>query len=274
MSINGKTKLCCIIGNPVKHSLSPQMHNAGYKHLGLNFVYVAFRVVDVKTAIYGLKALGTRGIVVTVPYKIEVMKYIDELDEAARAIGAVNTIVNDKGILKATNTDWVGGLKTLEKVASVKGKKVAVLGAGGAARALVYGLKNHGALITVHNRTIEKAQLLVNDFDLVQAFPIQNKSEIINADIIVNTTSVGMEPKQDESPIPIDFIDSHHIVFDIVYTPKKTRLLTLAESKSATIVYGDKMVLYGAVPQFELFTGVKAPFVAMEKALVDAERSS
>lgn len=273
MSINGKTKLCCIIGNPVEHSLSPQMHNAGYKHLGLNFVYVAFRVVDVKTAIYGLKALGTRGIVVTVPHKIEAMKYIDELDEAARAIGAVNTIVNDEGVLKATNTDWVGGLKTLEKVTSVKGKKVTVLGAGGAARALVYGLKKHGALVTVHNRTLEKAKQLADDFDLVQAFTLQNKDEIINADIIVNTTSVGMQPYQDKSPIPIDFISSNHIVFDIVYTPKKTKLLAMAESRGAKIVYGDKMVLYGAVPQFELFTGVKAPFEAMEKALLDAERN-
>lgn len=272
MSINAKTTVCCIIGNPVEHSLSPQMHNAGYHHLGLNFVFTAFHVTNVKEALMGFKALGVRGIVVTVPHKIAVMQYVDEIDEAARTIGAVNTIVNDKGVLKVTNTDWVGGLKTLEKVTSVKGKKVAVLGTGGAARALIYGLQKEGASVTVYNRTLAHAEKVKNDFNLEGAYSLTDKKHIMNVDIIINTTVLGMEPEhRNESPIPIDFIDSHHIVFDIVYTPKKTKLLTMAESKGATIVYGDKMVLYGAVLQFELFTGVKAPFEAMEKGLLEAE---
>lgn len=267
MNIDSSTKVCAVIGNPVKHSRSPQMHNAGYQHLGLNFVYVAFTVTNVKTAISGLRAIGVRGIVVTIPHKIAVMQYVDNLDNAAKKIGAVNTIVNDNGKLKATNTDWIGGLETLKKATSIKDKTIAVFGAGGAARALVYGLKLHGAFVHVYNRTMPHAQKLVEDFHLEQAHPLEDKQSLKKTDIIINTTSVGMEPNINQSPIPADFIESHHIVFDIVYTPKETLLLKLAKSKGAKIVFGDDMVLYGAIPQFELFTGVKAPLAAMKQAL-------
>ncbi len=270
MNINGKTKLCCIIGNPVEHSLSPQMHNAAFRKLGLNYVYVAFRVEKLKGAIEGLKALEVRGIVVTVPHKIEVMNYVDEIDETARQIGAVNTIVNENGMFKATNTDWVGAIGALEEVTELKGKKVAVLGAGGAARSVIYGLKKREAVISVFNRTLEKAQNLDKNFHLEGAFSLHDNTEIKKADIIINTTSVGLEPRDDKSPLSDNTLDKRHIVFDIVYTPRETKLLQQARKAGARCVYGDKMVLYGGVQQFELFTHNKAPVKIMEHALQKA----
>lgn len=273
MSINSKTKLCCIIGNPVEHSLSPIMHNAGYKALDLNFVFVAFRVSDVKHAMEGLRALNVRGIVVTVPHKLEVMKYVDEIDDVARKIGAVNTIVNDNGVLRAINTDWIGGIGPLKQVLAsqgeaLRGKKVALLGAGGGARALAFGLKREGAEVLIFNRTVSHGKKIMQDLALDGVFGLGQKENIRKTDIIVNTTSLGMEPNVDSCAIDASCIKPNHIVYDIVYTPKETKLLRIAKNKGATIVYGDKMVLYGGIPQFELFTGVKAPVEIMEEVLL------
>lgn len=266
--INAKTKLCCIIGNPVKHSLSPLMHNAAYRALGLNFVFVAFDVIDVKTAILGLKSLNVAAIVVTVPHKIEVRKYVDQIDKTAEKIGAVNTIINNAGILKATNTDWFGAIKALKEQTQIKGKTVALLGAGGAARALIYGLKKEKVdAINVFNRNFAKAEKLVKEFRLKAAFPLHNLSQIRFCEIIINSTSVGLEPEEDKSPLPANYIKSNQIVFDIVYTPRETPLLKMAKKAGAKVVYGDKMVLYGGIKQFELITGKKAPKEVMEKIL-------
>lgn len=272
MSINAKTKLCCIIGNPVEHSLSPIMHNAGYKSLNINFVFVAFHVSKVKDAIAGLRVLNVRGIVVTVPHKIEVLRYVNKIDETAEKIGAANTIVNDNGILTASNTDWYGALEGLRKVTAISGKTIVVLGAGGAARAIVYGLKREGAKVIVCNRTIEHARTLAREFALSDAHPLESENVIKKADIIINATSVGMEPDTDAMPIPEHYIQKHHAVYDIVYTPKETKLLKKAKEKGAKIAYGDKMVFYGALPQFELFTNMDAPRDVMEKALEDATK--
>lgn len=270
--IDAKTKICCIIGDPVEHSLSPIMHNAGYQALGLNFAFVAFHVKNIKDAIAGIRGLNIRGVVVTIPHKIEVLQYVDVVDEEVKAIGAANTIVNDNGILTASNTDWIGAIVTLKLVTPISGKLVAVLGAGGAARAVVYGLKKEGARIIICNRTLNHAKKLAEEFNTEGACTLDNKEAIAKADIIINTTSVGMEPKQDETPIPTEFIQPHHIVYDIVYTPKETKFLREAKRIGAKIVYGDRMVFYGALPQFELFTGVKAPANIMQEALEKAER--
>lgn len=266
--INAKTKLCCIIGNPVEHSKSPLMHNAAYKALGLNFAFLAFRVTDVKNALEGLRAIDARGIVVTIPHKQEVMNYVDEVDETARQIGAVNTIVNENGILRATNTDWTGAMRALKEKTEITGKIAAVLGAGGAARAIIYGLKKESAQsILIFNRTIKNAQKLAQEFAITGGYSLENEDMIKQADIVINTTSVGMEPHEGVSPISENIIHKDHVVFDIVYTPRETKLLQLGKKKSATIVHGDKMLLYGAIAQFELFTGQKAPQKVMEDAL-------
>ena len=266
--INAKTKLCCIIGNPVEHSKSPLMHNAGYKALGLNFAFLAFQVTDVQRALQGLKSIGAQGIAVTIPHKQEVMKYIDEIDKTAKQIGAVNTIVNENGRLKGTNSDWIGAMRALKEKTEIKGKTVSILGAGGAARAIIYGLKQEKAeKILIFNRTVENAQKLAKEFRIDDAFPIISENIISNCDIIINTTSVGMEPNSDSSPIADNVFNKNHVVFDIVYTPRETKFLQMAKKKGATIVYGDKMVLYGALTQFELFTGHKAPVEVMEETL-------
>ncbi|MBI4078732.1 MAG: shikimate dehydrogenase [Candidatus Levybacteria bacterium] len=272
MSISAKTKICCIIGNPVEHSLSPVMHNAGYKALGLDYVYVAFRVENIQKAIDGLRALNVRGIVVTVPHKIDVLRYVDSVDETAKKIGAVNTIVNDNGVLTGSNTDWNGSVGALKHVTSITNKTVAVFGAGGAARAVVYGLKREGATVFVFNRTIEKAKILSEEFNLDGGFSLHEKSKIQGADIVINTTSVGMHPLENEIPIPINYLNKQQVVYDIVYTPKETRFLQLAKNQGARVVYGDTMVLYTAIPQFELFTGVKAPTDVMRSALENAAK--
>lgn len=267
--INSKTKLCCIIGNPVEHSLSPQMHNAAYEALGLNFIYLAFKISDVKKGLSGLKELGVKGISVTIPHKQEVMKYLDEIDETAKAIGAVNMIINDHGILKASNSDWIGALVALKEKTNLMGKNVALLGAGGAARALAYGLTKEKAIVSVFNRSRKKADLLTKEFHLKNAYSILETEKIKQMEIIINTTSVGMEPTDGESPIPAECISPHQVVFDIVYTPHKTKLLQYAKEKGATIVYGYKMVLYGGTRIFEMFTGRKAPVAVMEKVLLE-----
>lgn len=266
--IDAKTQICCIIGHPVAHSLSPQMHSAAYKELGINFRFVAFDVEDVQKAVAGIRALGIRGVAVTIPHKITVMKYVDKIDETAGKIGAVNCLVNDNGVLKATNTDWIGALDALCEITPVLGKRVALIGAGGAARALAFGLKKAKAKVSVFNRTLKKGEILMREFNLDGFYGLTATHKIKEMDILINTTSVGMEPNTDESPIPASSILSRHTVFDIVYTPHETKLLRLAREKSAKRVFGYKMVLYGGVRIFELCTGQKAPLSLMEKTLL------
>lgn len=269
MKITSKTKVCCIIGDPVEHSISPQIHNAGYQALGIDFVYLAFKVSNLKKSIEGLRVLGVKGIVVTIPHKIEVLKYVDKLDKDVKAIGAANTIVNEQKKLIAYNTDWSGAILALKEKASIAQKKVAVLGAGGAARAIVYGLKKENASVFVCNRTIKNAEELAKEFSLDGFASLNNKEMIKSADIIINTTSVGMHPQENSSPIPKEFLNSNQVVFDIVYTPKETQLLQMAQSIGSQVVYGDTMSINTAFPQFELFTGYKAPVSAMRKALIN-----
>lgn len=266
--IDAKTKLCCVIGNPVEQSISPLVHNAAYKALGLNYVFLAFKVTQVKEALEGLKAINVAGISVTIPHKMDVLKYADEVDKVAAEIGAANTIVNKDGRLIATNTDWIGALSALEEKTDLLNKRVALLGAGGAARAVAYGLAKRKAKVYVFNRTYETAYHLVKDFKLESEYSLSGLDKIKDMDIIINTTSVGMAPDND-SLVPFNFIKSDHIVFDIIFKPKETKLIQYAKAKKATVVCGDKMLLYQAIPQFELFTGVKAPVEVMQRALIN-----
>lgn len=264
--IDAKTKLCCVIGNPIAQSLSPLIHNAAYKALGLNFAFLAFQVSDVASAIAGFRALGIAGISVTIPHKLEVLKYVDEIDETAKIIGAANTIVNRNGKLIATNTDWIGALKALEEKTNPAKKRVALFGAGGAARALAFGLAKRKAKVYVFNRTYEDAYKLVQEFKLETEYSLSDMDKLSDMDIIINATSVGMTPNND-SIIPINFIKPDHIVFDIVFKPKETKLIQYAKAKKATVIYGYKMLLHQAVVQFKLFTGIDAPLAVMERSI-------
>lgn len=271
MRISARTKICLIIGDPVEHSLSPAMHNAGFEALGIDnqFVFLGTRVreEDLGMVIKTMKKMEIHGIACTIPHKTEVMKYLDEIDETAKKIGAVNTVLNQNGKLIGFNTDWQGAVIPLEKITSLSDKRVLVLGAGGAARAVVFGLLNRGTKVKIFNRTREKAIELAKEFNC-QATDLNIESEIRDFDIIINTTSVGMKPLENETPIPTKFITKKQIVFDIIYVPLETKLLKEAKKRGAKIVRGVEMLLHQGTAQFEIFTGHKAPEEVMRKILV------
>jgi len=259
--------MCGIVGNPVKHSLSPAMHNAAYRALNIPFFYTSWKTDNISDAVKKMRNEDIRGYSVTIPHKISVIEYLDEVDETAKNIGAVNTVINTNGHLKGYNTDWQGCVKAIEDVSTIAGKKVVILGAGGAARAVVFGMKNADCReLVILNRTLEKAKNLAKVVG-GRAGRLDSAKVFQNADILINTTSVGMSPKTSESPIDISFLKANLIVHDIVYNPKKTLLIKAAKNIGAKVVTGDRMLLYQAVIQFEMFTGEKAPVGVMEKVL-------
>jgi len=268
--IKSLKKICCLIGDPIEHSLSPLIHNAGYQALGINYLYVPFQVKDIKRVIEGIRGLNIRGASITMPHKANVMEYLDEIDEVAKKIGAVNTIVNNNGVLRGYNTDCDGALKALEEVTALAGKKAVLIGAGGVGSAIALGLKRGGAKLVILNRTEEKAKRLAEMFDAEDSGGLKKLAEISSADILINATSVGMWSKTNQSLVPKKLLHNRLTVFDTVYNPKETKLLTEARERGCAIVYGYRMFLYQAAVQFELFTGHQAPLVAMESALTQA----
>lgn len=272
MNISAKTKICMIIGDPVEHSLSPQMHNAGYEKLGIDseYVYVACRVgvENIADFIKGIRAMQIRGVSCTIPHKIAVMQYLDKIDEAAEKIGAVNTIVNDDGVLKGYNTDSLGVEIPLEKMGSLENKKVALLGAGGAARAIAYIITRRGARLVVYNRTIEKAEELVREFG-GETRSLDAVKEVKNMDIIINATPIGLGRSKNQTPLAKELITNKHIVFDIIYIPYETRLLKEAREQGARIIHGTEMLLQQGMEQFKLFTGYDGPEETMRNVLLE-----
>jgi len=270
MKLSAKTKICLIIGDPVEHSLSPAMHNAGYEALGIDnqFVFLGakVKVEDVGVVIQAMKKMVIHGLTCTIPHKIAVMQYLDEIDETAKKIGAVNTVLNQNGKLIGFNTDWQGVVIPLEKVTKLPGKKVMVIGAGGAARAVVFGLSKRGAKVKIFNRTKENAVKLAKEFNCLSG-DLDNQEEIKDFDIIVNTTSVGMKPLENKTPISTKFITNKQIVFDIVYVPFETKLLKEAKKRGAKIIHGIEMLLHQGTAQFEIYTDRKAPEEVMRKVL-------
>lgn len=278
MKIKGSTNIVGLIGHPVEHSFSPPMHNEAFEELGMDYAYVAFDVnpQDLQLAIEGAKSLNIKGFNVTIPHKIEVMQFLDEIDEVAGLIGAVNTI--DFKNLKGYNTDGIGAVRAIEEVTSIKNKNVVVAGAGGASRAISFYLAQYGAeSLTILNRNQQKAQSLAEDvsgsglIDDAGADSIsQIASHLADADILVDTTPVGMHPNISDKPIA--FADDMHedlVVFDAVYNPNETVLLKEAVRAGAKPVYGIKMLLYQGAESFRIWTGRDAPVETMEKALKD-----
>lgn len=272
MRITAKTKLCMIIGDPVEHSLSPQIHNAAYEALGIDeqFVYTAahVEVKDIQTVMQATKALHIRGITCTIPHKVEVLKYLDSIDPIAQKIGAANTVVNENGKLIGYNTDWLGVLTPLQKITDLKNKHVAILGAGGAARAMIYATINNGAAVTIFNRTLDHAKELAKEFGAI-AKPMEQISEIKDMDIILNATVLGRTPYENETPVSKEYITNNHIVFDANYVPFESRLLREAKEQGAIIIHGTEMLLYQGTAQFELYTNHKAPEEVMRKVLME-----
>ena len=261
-------KVFGIIGDPVSHSLSPAMHNAALRELGIKGVYGAFQVKreSLKEAIEGIRALNISGVSVTLPHKEAVIPFIDFVDEVAQKIGAVNTILNKEGRLLGYNTDWIGVLRSFEERGiNVEGKRVSILGAGGASRAVIFALKKAGAKeICIYNRTFDKAKALAEEFDC-NAYPWEELSKA-EGDIIIQTTSVGL--KSFESPVPKEIFKNFKVAMDIVYLPLKTKFLQDAEKYCETID-GLRMLLHQGVEQFKLFTGLNPPVKVMERVLYE-----
>jgi shikimate dehydrogenase len=268
--IKSLSKICCLIGDPIEHSLSPLIHNAGYQALGIDYLYVPFLVKDFKGAIEGIRGLKIRGASITMPHKARAMEYVDELDRVAMETDAVNTIVNNDGVLTGYNTDYQGALKALEEATSLENKKAVLVGGGGAATAVALGLKRGGARLVILNRTEEKAKKLAEMLDAEDFGDLKKLDEVSSADILINATSVGMWPETDQSLIPQNLLHNKLTVFDTVYNPKETRLLSEARERGCAVIYGYKMLLYQAAIQFELFTGHQAPLEVMESALTQA----
>ena len=276
---SGKTRVCGIIGDPIEHTMSPVMHNAAFKKFGLDYVYVPFRVrqEELGKAIEGMKALNIRGLNVTIPHKIAVIPFLDELDPLAKKIGAVNTIVNDNGVLTGYNTDATGFLQALlERGIEPKGKSVVILGAGGASRAISFILAERGSSLVILNRTLDKAKICADRISEIFQSEITalklNRGNLAvalsEADILVNATSVGMSPDINETPVASDLLKPGLVVFDIVYNPIETKLQREAEVAGATVISGLDMLVWQGALAFEKWTGREAPVDLMKEEAI------
>ncbi len=277
--ITGKTSVFGIIGDPVEHSLSPGMHNAAFDSVGLDHIYVPFHVktAELEYAINGARAMEIRGLNVTIPHKTEVIKYLDYLDIAAGLIGAVNTIEFGENGAVGHNTDGIGAIRAIEDVTPVKKKKIMILGAGGAARAISFQLLLSGAeSLVISNRTIGKAEELKDDLveKLDQEVIVTDlgqdlEKELEDTDILINTTPIGMYPNINHKPlITANMMHKELLVNDIVYNPLKTGLILEAEEAGAKTISGIKMLMYQGIESFRIWTGIEPPVEIFESALL------
>ena len=280
MEISGKTRVCAIIGDPVDHSLSPAMHNAAFKELGLNLVYVAFTVTatKLKDAVSGAKSLGLRGLNVTMPHKNAVIAYLDFVNSTAKKIGAVNTILNNQENLIGYNTDGSGAMIALqENGVYPEKKKMLLLGAGGAAKAIAYYAVQDVEELVILNRTPKKAEQLAEPLRKEFGKKVRGgalsleilKKELETTDILVNSTSVGMHPNVNTSPVPSDLLRHDLCVMDIIYNPPETRLVADAKAAGAKVVSGIEMLLFQGAVAFEIWTNCPAPVEVMRAAAVN-----
>lgn len=273
--IKTSTKMYGVFGDPVSHSRSPLMLNRAFAASGIDAAYAAFHVKpeQLEQAVQGIRALQFGGVNITIPHKVEVMKYLDEIDEGARIIGAVNTLVNDDGKWIGYNTDGIGYVRSLKEETgfSIQGKNLLVLGAGGAARGIVYALsQEQPARIWIANRSVDKAVKLAADmskFAETEGISLDRVHALPAVDFIVNTTNVGMHPYTDESPLDASVFHEEMVVSDIVYTPRKTKFLAEAEARGCQIHEGLGMFVYQGAYAFEYWTGRPAPIEEMRAAV-------
>lgn len=268
--VTGKTRVICLIGNPIGHSISPQLHNSFSSLLGIDLIYIPFKVEkqNLENAIKGLKALDVVGFNVTVPFKKDVMKFLDDNSKEALLVGAVNTVKNIDGRLYGYNTDSEGFLRSFREEAGegFKGKQVAVIGAGGAARAITVKVAKEGAKkIYIINRTLSKAndiaEVVNNNYGhIAECIGLDDNSctgVIEKSSIIINTTSVGMYPEVENVPVENIKFNKNQVVYDVIYNPPKTRFLIEAEKAGCRVVNGLGMLFYQGLYAYEIWTGVK-----------------
>jgi shikimate dehydrogenase len=266
--IDGRTKVFGILGRPVAHSLSPAMHNAAFRELGLNAVYVAFPVTDLKQAVAGLRGLNIGGVSVTIPFKEEIIPFLDEIEPKAARMGAVNTVVNREGRLFGYNTDWLGAVTALKAKTAIQGEHFLILGAGGAARAIVFGILEAGGRVSLTDIEAKRAASLAGEFG-AKALAPEALSQC-PAEILINATPVGMEPQVDAIPIDPGLLSRFTLVMDIVYRPLSTKLLKEAAVRGCRTIDGLQMLIHQGTAQFELWTGQQAPLELMARAAYKA----
>ena len=279
MDINAHTQFCGVIGNPVEHSLSPAIHNAAFQKLGLNFVYLAFRVEAIGDAIKGLRALGNfRGASVTIPHKVAAVSFLDAVEPTARHIGAINTIVAEGGSLTGYNTDATGALRALrESAVALKGQHVVMLGSGGAARAIAFALGTEGGIDRLSLLGIDERERTALAQDLqsktglaAQAAPLDEatlRQVLPEAQVLIHCTPMGMSPNVQGTSVPAPLLHAGLTVMDIVYNPRETRLLREAKAAGCRTIPGLEMFLHQAAAQFELWTNQAAPTDVMRAVL-------
>jgi len=285
--ISGDTKIIGVFGCPVAHSLSPAMHNAAIAALGLNFVYVPFEVAPeaLEAAIRSLPALGIVGVNLTIPHKIRVLPLLDEVEPNAMAIGAVNTVCCRNGKLYGCNTDGAGFFEPLCAIGTkladtIRGEQVFVLGAGGAARSVVFRLVQEGARVVLANRSLERAQRLAQDVldagysaDCLRVLPLEPIAPLAEAiaasRMLVQTTRVGMHPDIEDVPsLPLEALHPGLLVYDLVYNPVETRLLREAKKRGCQTLSGVRMLVGQGAESFRLWTGISPPIEIMEAAVL------
>jgi shikimate dehydrogenase len=280
MDITGKTRVCGVIGDPIEHTLSPIMHNAAFNHLKLDYAFLAFKVkpAEVENAVNGMRALNILGLNVTMPHKKAVINYLDEIDQTAKFLNAVNTIHNKNGKLLGFNTDGIGALKALkENGVNPHGKRVLLLGSGGAARAIAYALVQEADELVVLNRTVEQAKELASLLERTfnkkvvgdSLSPKVIQDNLWDSDILVNATSVGMKPNATQSPVAPEWLKPDLAVMDIVYNPIETKLDKDAKAAGAKVISGVEMLIYQGAASFEIWTGHSAPVEVMRKAALN-----
>ena len=261
-------KIFALFGNPVGHSLSPLMHNAAYTEMEINASYVPVCVEHLEDAIERLRRGEMQGASVTIPFKTVVIPYLDEVEQHAQHIGAVNTIGHDdNGGLTGYNTDWIGLVRDLEESLEIRNKTFAILGAGGAARATVFGIQQRGGTPLVINRTPARGEALAREFGC-QCYPL---SEIggIKGDCLINTTPVGMSPDKEKSPVEKKVLSNFKWVMDCIYNPLKTRLLQDAEEAGCTVFTGVGMFVHQGAEQIKLWTGMEPPREFMKQIVLE-----
>ncbi len=271
MKINGETKLIGFFGSTYRTSKMYAIYNAAMEALGLNYLYVPFVVSDLQKAVEGMRHLGIVAAGVTIPYKMSIIPFLDELDAESKMVGAVAVVVNRGGKLIGSTTDGQGGLKALQEKTAVAGKKVVLIGAGGAARALAFSIQRAGGQLTVLNRAeeIAMAESLGKDLGCPWGDFSRLEPSVSAANIVIHTTPVGMAntPLAGKSLVRPDLLRADMTVMDIVTNPRQTQLLQDAASRGCQVVYGERMLLWQGVYKFKLYTGVEPPVQVMEQAM-------
>lgn len=279
MNVSGKTAVYGVIGDPIEHTMSPTMQNAAFEAANVDGVFLAFKVPmgSVETALNGIRALGFRGMNVTMPHKAAVIPFLDEVDEMARNLDSVNTILNTGGKLRGLSTDGAGAHRALEENGvQLAGKKLVLLGAGGAARAIAFALAKEVNELVLLNRTPMKmddlAEVVSKKFHkkvVVGTLSPRNvQSSLKGADVLINATSVGMNPHSTGTLVKSNWLNSHLTIMDVVYNPLETKLAKDARKAGAKVISGLEMLLYQGAASFEIWTGKPAPVAAMRQAVL------